>query len=434
MALLLVVPIVPDSTEKRIVLTVFLAYWAGIIILSLVAPYGGYSVSGRVYGLVSIFLCCFCLGCALRRGVHVKNSCFRGEADLLLQYDKNIGDNRFILALTSFMCIALLYYAVKYASFLSTSSIAEVRTARYFVGGLFGSTIELLFYNYIIASSRFLFAFIAGFSLSFGRLKQPVAWLSIIGLTLYSFVGSSRFPLILLAVDALLLMLFKGFCFRQHSVSKTGGLLPKLIGVVIFVCGAMLYLTAVRRGMSVFSLEALGSSLKALWTQVVGYSVGPLSGLSYLLSEGAVTEHYYAGYVAVFNGCGELLDYVLSLAGIELESPKAVLATLANNEIVLGDASFNALYSCIYWFYADSGVMGVICFSLLFGLIVGQSFLHLSKSHSIQSLMIVVHVSYFVLMSNMIWQIGNVDSLLYIVVLVVWDLRRRSANRNEVLT
>lgn len=415
----------------RRMLFVFNVWWAILLVFSKIAPYGGYKISTDAYILIWLFIFVFNVVYIFTKsisnhGAQNTNEGFSNtysETGIAKQYDKLVLENKAITVSIYIITALLIYYAIKYSTIMSVSSILNARNERFYVGGLFNTTIELLFYNYIISAYRYLFAFIISFSLLYDRVKTRQFWISVIGLALYSHVGASRFPVVLLLVDILFLWIIRSFYNRRKINGKS---VTRLVRISLIFCVAifgMSYLTAFRRGELRFNMNAVIDNFDILYNQIWGYSIGPLSGLSYLLDSRTMTNHWFFGRAVVLNGFEEVFTYALSFVGIHLSCAKNVLGAIANVQYRIGDRSMNALFSCIYWFFSDFGYIGVVLFSGIFAWVEKKAISRFISKPNIFSLMLAIHLLYFMFMSSMIWQINNVNSLVYM--LMIYLLHRK---------
>ena len=409
----------------RRMLIVFNAWWALLLVFSKMSPYGGYKISTDAYILIWIFIFVFNLVYIFTKsinnnGIQYTKEGFSNtysESSIVKQYDKLILDNKALAFGIYIITAMLVYYAIKYSTIMSVGSILNARNERFYVGGLFGTTIELLFYNYIVSAFRYLFSFVISFSLLYDRVKTRHFWFSVVGLALYSYVGASRFPVVLLLVNILFLWIIRSFYNRRRINGK--GFVRFIRIALIFGIGifGMSYLTAFRRGVIGFNVNAVIDNFDILYDQMLGYSTGPLSGLSYLLDSRTITNHWFVGRAVVLNGFEEVFTYLLSFIGIHFTCAKNVLGAIANIQYRIGDRSMNALFTCIYWFFSDFGYIGVVLFSGLFAWVEKKAISRFVSKPNIFSLMLAIHVLYFMFMSNMIWQINNVDSLVYMLII-----------------
>lgn len=409
----------------RRVLLVFNSWWGILLIYSFFSPYGGYKISTDAYFLIWIFILVFNAVFIFAKskgytGTTITKEGFStnySEKGIVRQYDILILENKIITGAICIAVIILIRYAIKYSTLISLGSILNARNERYYVGGLFGTTLELLFYNYVVSPFSFLFSFIISFSLLYDRIKTKQFWLSVIGIILYTYVGANRFPVVLLLVNIMYLWIIRSYYNRRKINGKS---VSRFIRVVIIFCVGifgMSYITAFRRGMIGFSLDAVIDNFDILSNQMLGYSIGPLSGFSYLLDSDIMRNHWFAGRAVVLNGIDELFTYILSIIGIHIPCAKNVLGAIANEQYVIGNRSMNALFTCIYWFFSDFGYIGVVIFSGLFAWVEKKMVSRFVNAPNIFSLMLATHVLYFMFMSNMIWQINNVDSLLYMLII-----------------
>ena len=391
--------------------------WTMLLILSVISPYGEYRISSDVLTLCLLFLLFFNIGYVILGGGGLKRKTFFSETNMLEQYDRHFLKNRKLHALLGLLTLILLLYSFRYQRMILEGNILDARIARYYVGVVFKSTIELLFYNFVVSASSFLLAFILSFSIVFGRMKNWVFFLALLDYILFSFVGAGRFPLVMLMIYVVVLLLVRNhYSEKRLTYGKIRIAFLTLIALIAIVFG-MVYMTALRRGASDLNSNAFQESLTILWDQIIGYNTGPFSALSYMYDSGIMYNHMLFGKVALLNGIDEVISNICSFIGIQYSCSKYAIGEIANTQINFGTASFNALYTCMYWFFSDFGVLGVAIFSLFFGYVERISVSGFDKNPDVFSLMTMVHVVYFMFTAHMIWQINNVDSLLYLTLL-----------------
>ncbi len=414
----IMVAIKHNSFDTKI-FALFSILWMALLTLVHIAPLGDYHMSFDTMILCWLFIIFFDVGYVFGSTKSRKREFVLSEESIVEQYRGlflNSVKFKFFLIL---LAVALLIYAFRYQQAIVIGDYLDARNARYYVGSVFGSTMELLFYNYIISACGFLVTFIIAFSIVFGQIKNKVFWISLINYVLFSFIGAGRFTLVILIIYILFLALLKNHYFRGRLTFKKIRI-TIMIGVAGFaVIFGMTYLTAIRRGVTLYSKELVGETFDILWDQIVGYNTGPFSALSYMYDSGRMYNHFYIGKAVLLNGFDELLSHLFGFVGIPYECSKFTLGEIANARIHFGNASFNALYTCIYWFFSDFGYTGVIIFSAIFGIIERKSINKFDRNPDIFSLMLMIHILYFLFVAHMIWQINNVDSLVYIAVIIV---------------
>lgn len=415
------------SRQPKIINNLFFLFgmwWISISILSKYIPYGGYDVSDDTYMLLTIFLFCFGIFYVFSRNVRYTSE--YEDSKLIFQYEIYLEKNKKVLACLFVCTVVLSFYAYKYSTIMSIDTFLNARNERFYVGNLFNSNLELLFYNYFITMWKYFFAFVIAFSIVYSRVKSKLFVLSLINLILYTYIGSSRFPIVLLVINLVVIYVVRG-TYSKLQIDRN---LMKRIFLVVFVMFfsvfLMSYITAFRRGMLSFSWNSIFDNFSILYDQIIAYNIGPISGLSYLNNNGILENHWFFGRGVLLNGVEELFSYLCSFVGIPFQCVKYTLAEISNKNIMLGRESFNALYTCVFWFFSDFGYIGIVLYSAIFGWIEKKSISFFAKQPSIGSLLLLVHMSYFMLVSNMIWQVNNVDSLLYLIfICIIYNKIRR---------
>lgn len=396
----------------RRLFNIFNIWWIIVLVFSKIQPYGGYIVSEDTYLLFFLFLLVFGISFVLARNIDYGFQ--YEEAEIQNQYTIYIEENRELFILLMFCTVMLGYYAYRYSTIMTMDTFLNARNERFYVGGLFKSTIEILFYNFFVTMWKYFFAFVISFSIAFSRMKSKFFVFSVIDLILYTYIGSSRFPIVLLVINLIVIFIIKKTYGHEKITFASIRRFAFLILTMFIAVFLMAYITAFRRGVLTFNLSSISENFSILYDQMIGYSTGPISGLSYLQTSKLLYNHWFFGRAVLINGVEELLVNFAGFAGIPLSCAKYVLAEVANKNIIVGSETFNALYSCVYWFFADFGYIGVVIFSAIFGWVEKKCVSFYSNRPSLISLMLIVHVMYFMIASNMIWQINNVDSLLYI--------------------
>ena len=403
----------------------FNLWWLFLLILNELFPFGNYDISDNAYFCFGSFLFFTSIGYIFPKSVKSDAVIDQQQTSLENQYMDLIINNNVIRLFIFLLTVSLIYYAYRYTSYMSDSSILYARTARFYVGYIFNSTIELLLFNYIISAGRFLLVFIISFGIIYRKYKNISFFLSILGLLLYSYIGGSRFPLVLLVMEIIVL-----FVIKRETDDKRKSIMSIVKFVLMAICGfvmfyfLMLYFTAHRLGMKGFDIEFLSSASLVLYDQVINYNIGPLAGFSKMLDSGMLYNHFYFGQAVVLNGIDELFRNLLALANIPFESARYTIGEIAAQTISIGNRSFNALYSCVYWFFSDLGYLGVIIYSFVFGIVENKIVSNYYLNKNLWSLMLIVHCLYFLLMSNFNWEINTVDSLVYILFIVTY-LRKK---------
>ncbi|HAV90638.1 MAG TPA: hypothetical protein DCW44_05145 [Eubacterium sp.] len=398
----------------------FNAWWIFLLLFNYVFPFGNYSVSDKAYICFGLFLFFTTFGYLLF-GSKKESKYLRNSYDTIEQQFENIIiNNKMIKLIILFSVVLLLYYAYRYSVYMGRTSVLNARLARFYVGNVFSSIIELLFFNYIISASRFLFAFIIAFGVVFGKIHNFSFVFSVVGLVVYSYIGGSRFPFVLLTMEIIFL-----FIINKESKLEKNALkriirffLIMIVGFLIYFF--MLYFTAYRLGMKGIDKSFLSSASETLYDQIIGYNIGPLSSFSSSLDSGILYNHYYFGRCAVLNGVDELISNILSFIGIHFRSARYAIGEIAAQQVSVGEKSFNALYTSVYWFFADLGFIGISIYSFVFGAIEKKVVVRFYKEKNIWTLMLVLHCLYFLIMSNFTWEINTMDSLVYIIFLFVF--------------
>lgn len=408
-------------------LIIFNIWWIIWIIASYYFPYGGYSISGETYLLIVIFITLVNIGYSLAGCGNTRPDNILFET-MACSFDRLISKNRVVLVAISVSCLYLFQLFFRYRA-IASADISSARTARYFVGLLFSSTLEILLYNYLIVAINYLSVFIVAFSLAFRRINRLVFVLATAEVLLFCSIGSSRMPLVQLGVELCILLIIQSTRMpRLNQKHPIRDLLLLLLFSAFAVC-VMICFTSLRLGFSQPNLYSFTQSANTFFNQAVSYNTGPISGLSLQLDSGQLYDHHLVGRAVLLNGLDELASYGASILGQSFQAANQLIGESTYVTLSIGDNSFNALYTCIYWFYFDSGVAGVVIFSLLFGIVIKSAVSFFSRECTLGSLMLLVHVLYFFFVSNQSWGISSVASLVYLsLILIVFSPHKSKDN------
>ncbi len=398
----------------------FNIWWMALTVISLVSPVGGYAISFETYLLLGAFIALCSIGFIAVSTRERDSEKKRDINDIRQSFIDIVYNSRLLRIATYVSTVLLVFYAIKYAIYIGSGNFLDARNVRFFVGPVFGSTIELLFYNYVISAERFLWAFIFCFALVFNTRKGLLFWVSGLNFLLYIFIGASRYPIVLLGVYVLVMFVARSLFVSSGGLRAGLGKLAALGAFALVLFLGMSYFTAYRRGMTSFNTAQFLDGMNALYEQIVSYNAGALGGLSITLEEGSLYNHWYFGRAVWFGGIEEIADNLCGFLGVDWTSPRYVIGEIANESVLVGTVWINALFTDVYWFYSDMGILGVLFYSLVFGVIARLCVNKFDRTASVWSLMIMTHVLYSFFLSNSTWDLTTVDSLVYIAAVLLF--------------
>lgn len=408
-------------------------FWLSISILSYIMPTGNRIINSETYILIFLFLL------FINTGYIFSNLFFHKNKAKVLNEKLSIDSlikTKWIKLYLIICFIILIYYGLKYTSLLSIYKGVDARNMRFFVGSLFNSTLELLFYNYIVTPSKYLSCFLISFYIYTGSIKLNKIIPLILIVFLSSYIGGGRFIIVYLMFSIItVLILNKKTININNSILIMNRKNIKIYIVVMFFIllslGTMIYMTSFRNNVYTLSSNEISKFGEVLYKQVIDYNVGPIGALDYALDIGMLTNNNYFGRAVLFPFIEDFFQFSLGYLGISFTSVHMAIAEVLNQEILIGTTTFNALFSALYWFYCDLGMIGIVIYSFSFGIIVEYVIYLFLKYRSIFALGILIHVIYQFFTMNMNWTITSIDSILYLFVLIILFRKERKIIRNN---
>lgn len=417
-ALLVVGMLIHKGTEKKIFI-IFNVYWVGLLILLKIVPFGGYAISNNTFIMIMLFLFFINLGFLLGgKKRESDNASIRNEVERSYEYAIS---NKLVCMYLILSMLFLIYYAVRYYIIVQEVGGVEARNIRYFVGPLFRSTPEILFYNYIIVPSKYLSCFFIAYGFFRGRFKCKELIVPGIVLILSCYIGGGRMDIVYLLFAIVFAFLFK----ERSSIRLTNkGILWKKRGLIIVLLGivasvgimlAMIYLTAYRSNQYSLSFSIIGKYGVKLFEHVVGYNIGPFGALDVAIQEGILKNKWYVARSTIFGGIEEVLQYFMSYLGVSFVGARNELGMVLNQPITVGNLTFNALLTALCWFYSDLGILGIVIYSFLFGFLVRYSISKFYNCKNVFVMAILFHLLYQYMVLNLNWYLVTVGNMFYVI-------------------
>ncbi|MGN3392904.1 O-antigen polymerase [Enterococcus gallinarum] len=353
-------------------ITPFIIFWTLILFLSKNFSGNLFDVSNLTYNKVYLFIVTVILFYLLfsNRIKWDYDSKIAESENHLRKKNKTIEIFQVITQLL--IVFLLMYYLFKYNNLKAFLPAYKLRIVRYQVGELFSSGVELLFYNYVITTVVELFGLLAIAKFIKNNKFDFTSFLSLLSLFLYSLIGLGRFGLF-----NALYFIVAGFWFLKSS--ETTKIMykksifkkfSKIIVPVIFLLVGMVFIGINRFSSSSDNFKGFFSSLESSFSQAILYFIGPLRSLDYFfnISSNYLPQHYLGQ--AFFSGINEFFYFIFSYLGIYLTSTNSVISDLTSTSITIGNGvQFNAFYTAVFNAYLDGGVLGIIFFAALLGVI-----------------------------------------------------------------
>ena len=410
----------------RIPLLSFVFVWFFILALSSLELNGFYGVSPYALLLVGahifFFIFGYLAGAPFTATKKQRNYINNGSA-ITSVYSGNV-----LPIIATLGCIPLAFLAYKYLTFVSVNSI-DARSVRFEVGDLFSTTTGAVLYNYFAGAyfDIFLCIFIYGIFSKKIRLKLFIPCL--IGLASYFAIGFGRLVFIQTLITLLAVLLLT----RKRTSKKRIFFLTVLL--LLFFAFLLVMVTALRRGervtpSNVFSI--FSNTIQETLTQVYIYAVGPIRAFDFSIHNYVDVLHFNFGRM---TGCGvdEIVSYLLTKSGIYVESMNDIYGTLLQADVPVGEnTTVIALFTALFHFYFDFGIVGIILFSFCFGRIICFLSKYLSShSSSLPVFIIYLYSLYAIVMLPIKWAYASPSTVFVLLALLIWESIRKANIRTS---
>lgn len=352
------------DTISRVVVFCFLGYWSVSLFVSTFSPYGYYSISNYTYFILLLGVSAFILGMMI--------SYIPSKASVDLKYiDKSLSKLFTSTPMLLFYVVLLLYSLQFVEAALITSAMNEgVENADRFENVFKGNGIAALIYNNVMFPLFHMGLCFVMYSLV--TQKKQIVPIVIIILFSIAFAilqgGRSIFMIILLYLIIVYVSVSSQKAIMSMSLKKV---ITSTLVVSVVIIGIM-YMTSYRTTGS-FMIEKTDREeyFEDATSRIVEYSVLPL-----VLFETSLNEDYFNQFNgptfgrATFTGIDVVMRGVFKRFGIKWESTQDIVDYVQETwKPVSQDAYYNYAYTGLFYHYMDFGLLGVILFPFVFGVI-----------------------------------------------------------------
>ena len=404
-----------DSNIKKI----SIAYGIQIlvlIIISLFNPLNMYTVSAYTYFLIIVCTISFLIAFnkISKHIIKSKQDFNQIENKKLISLDKLL-KSKILLVSIIIILIIVIYYLTKYNIIIKDMSKLDIRMVRF--NQLFDSSLEALFFNYIIAGFMYILSIIFSVLLTNKKIKNPIFILSTITIALYSLIGYSRMIYLNIVIYIFINILLKPNLKELINVKNIIKIILIGFAVVVILFG-MLYARICKSSAPI--KDNISKTLKNQTEQIIEYSVGSFRLLDYFIKNGF--ENFPRKYTygqATLAGIEEIILYPIKGIGVEIDSFNNIIGEYTQKSIKIGaETNFNAFYTCVMNFYLDYGLIGVILFPILHSILIIFSLKQYYLKKDIFSFMLLNFVLLNLFFSIIRWNYQSGTSVFVLVVLV----------------
>lgn len=129
---------------------------------------------------------------------------------------------------------------------------------------------------------------------------------------------------------------------------------------------------------------------------------------------------------ATLSGLEEILLYPIKFFGAEINSFNNIIAQYTQKAVAIGTQTpyFNAFYTCVMYFFIDGGVLGVIVFSSLHGLLIAYGIRLYSKKKDLMSLILLNFLIVNLFTSIYKWPYQSGATTFLLIVLIILNYKK----------
>ena len=419
LSLLFVTLTCKDRIKKRIG-QVYYFLWMSIIILSTLNLNDLYSVSANVKWLVLLHLISFSLGFLPRFHYNLLEN--KVENNTL---GMNVFSSRGIVIISWCAIIPITIVLIRYLKYASVVGAGLARIAIFTAGMVFKSTTESQLYTYLGYTYFFIMSFLLIFGIMTRKIKLRLLIPGIIGVVMYLVAGSGRLDYITLFCIFFIVLIYTRYNLNVNKKLKRRSKNFKFIFIGIGIFILIVIVTGKRFGIDKITQTNAESLVKLTFLQFYTYMVGPLRALDYALSNYISSIGFNFGRMT-FGAIDEIIGWGFTAIGINYNMMNFSYGGITQSNILIGsNYEFNALYTALFHFYFDFGIIGVLAFSLTFGLVLNYYIKRVEKSRSLPCIIILCLLFFTMIMLPISWKLSAPSTLIIIVICMFWDKKCR---------
>ena len=404
---------------SRLLIFVYSSYWCASLLICYYNPYGLFKVQNSTYILLIIHLLAFLFGFVIVRPGNIKINKAKLDIQSLL--------NNYVFIVLFFSCLVFsIVLGYRQREALAYLSLSDVR------GDLMDIVLEgderlSLFYK-IVVTPVFHFCMCLLFYMLFFYRKWFVILFFLVFEVAFAYIGGGRNQFMTFGYYALSIFILADAINSSLKGEKTKFIFDTQLKVVFgalvtIAVSGMIVLTQLRK-----EIDNQGEGAALLGKTIVDYSTGPIVALDYSLKhEKMYFKNYYYG-LATINGTEKFFSkFLYKLTGEKSDRVyESTTAYLQNNRIFIStESSWNFAYtSCIYYYW-DFGLLGIVLWPFVIGLIVRSMIKYLYSRLDLYSISAFSFCTYCMCMSVFTGVITKQFALLYIMILIFLSYRTR---------
>lgn len=409
-------------------LQIYLIWWAILLCVSNLNPYGLYAVSNDIYGILILSVFSFSVGYIINYLSSEKKAIktIDVDKDFLEKMYNNLSESKIFIGSVIVYSVFISRYLLKYQQIIAIYGTEEARTMRFYAGAVFNSTAEVFFYNFFVESyANLIFIFVA-FSFVWMRFNKTF-FFSLLFIYLYSSFGAGRFSIIELGFYILFFYIVKSkiiIIVHENEIRSSFNLKATKIQrrktlLLIFPILSILYIYSIylsnyRNGIFEVNSTTIIEGNDGFFEHIIVYCVGSFRALEYGINNYALNIGETFGSLS-FGGIDEILGVILNVFGIKYSYANSIYGLTTGKMIPIGNGQmFNALFTNVFGQYLDFGLLGIILLSFFWGIVINKQISVFQRNKSIYSLFVVAFMFVTVIMTPLTWKLQAPSSWIFL--------------------
>lgn len=401
-------------------ISIYLGWWGLCLVVSSLDLLGMNPVSSFTYFLLLLNVSMFTAGYLWLGPAPAEPEQVVDYRPLAESFQRHLEQNRVIRGGLVLLLLYLAYYFIRYQALVSQLGPAEARNIRFYTAGGLGSTGELLLFNFIIEAVAIYLVIIVTYSIILGSVRNWIFVLSAVNFVLYASIGAGRTSM----VQAGLFLVF--LAIIRHVIQPDPGtqveadtpvrkkILPYLLVASTLLVSYSIYLTATRMFSEEITWDVFAYAGEEFSKHVLSYSTGPFRALDYAIQHPS-TYGYHFGRLT-FGALDEVIGWPMRMLGVDYQIMNHFMGEITQQPIIIGNEELNALYTCVFKFYFDFGVIGVIVFPFLFGVGVRKAIALFDARPCFSTFSVMLFCLGVAFFSTQIWFIAAPASLVFLLI------------------
>ena len=372
--------------------SIFISWWGFFVFVSSLNLIGMRLPSMRTYNLIFVAMICFSIGSITFMNPKPAKSHNKSPIPSIFSKQHNPKILMFFI-FQLIITLALLWFFGRTLHLLATLEPGTIRGLVYSEDGIFESHNILV--NYILRPSIFISIFISISGVFLGVFKKRYMLIAFFNLLIYSLVvlgRSSIFMLMLSLIFGIIYVLsVKKIYFRKKYV---------FLFTLPFVF--LIYMSIFRKS----------SNPQPVLTMLTNYSVwyltGPFTAFDYFINTYRPNidfeYSYFRGVVAGFEQM--LFPFIKRTFSFYKDINSSFHEITAPFRSLGGPATHhNSHFTMLYTFYRDAGIIGIMLYSYLLGMIDAVVFNRFRNNTSIFNFTILILLTYLSVIGTMRWEL-----------------------------